>query len=138
MQSEYILTEVQGAVGIIRLNRPNVRNALCLAMIDELAAAVDMLEANAAIGALVVTGDDRAFAAGADIKEMMAFQSFTDVFMPDFNAGNWLRLSTCRKPTIAAVAGFALGGGCELALMCDFILAAETAKFGQLEVTVVG
>jgi enoyl-CoA hydratase len=136
MQYKYILTETRGAVGLVRLNRPTVRNALCAALIDELGPALDEFEADDAIGAIVVTGNDQAFAAGADIKEMAQLTSYAEVFAHDFNAGNWLRLSTCRKPVIAAVAGYAFGGGCELAMMCDFILAAENAKFGQLEVTV--
>jgi enoyl-CoA hydratase len=136
MSHTHILTETHGAVGLIRLNRSAARNALCAALIDELAYAVNVFEADDAIGGLVLTGNDQAFAAGADIKEMAQFTSFAEVFAQDFNAGNWLRLSTCRKPVVAAVAGYALGGGCELAMMCDFILAADNAKFGQLEVTV--
>ncbi len=136
MSYEYILTEIRGAVGLVRLNRPTVRNALCAALIDELGSALDEFEADPAIGAIVVTGNDQAFAAGADIREMAQLASYAEVFAQDFNAGNWIRLSTCRKPVIAAVAGHALGGGCELAMMCDFILAAENARFGQLEVTV--
>jgi enoyl-CoA hydratase len=132
----HILTEVHEAVGVIRLNRPEVRNALCEAMIAELRDALDDFEADDAIGAIVVTGDERAFAAGADIREMAQLETFAAAYLIDFNGGAWVRLANCRKPTIAAVAGYALGGGCELALMCDFILAADTAKFGQLEVTV--
>jgi enoyl-CoA hydratase len=136
MAYEHILTETHGAVALIRLNRPKTRNALCKALITELAGAVDGFEADTSIGALVVTGDDQAFAAGADIREMLPLTGFNEVFFEDFNGGDWLRLSTCRKPVIAAVAGYAFGGGCELAMMCDIILAANTARFGQLEVTV--
>lgn len=136
MAYQYILTETHDNVGLIRFHRPKARNALCNALLAELRQAVDLFENDAAIGAIVVTGDDNAFAAGADIKEMADVESFADAYRQDFNAGDWLRLAKCRKPTIAAVAGYALGGGCELALSCDIILAAETAKFGQLEVTV--
>ena len=136
MERQYILTERLGAVGLIRLHRPDARNALCGALIQQLRGVLDTFERDDAIGAIVVTGDERAFAAGADIGEMKALESTVQVYLQDFNAGDWLRLSSCRKPTIAAVAGYALGGGCELAMMCDIILAAESAKFGQLEVTV--
>ncbi len=104
-------------------------------MIAELEQALNDLEADANIGAIVVTGSDRAFAAGADIKEMKD-RTFIDVFTSDFITKGWERLAQCRKPTIAAVAGFALGGGCEIAMMCDMIIAAETAKFGQPEITI--
>ena len=133
---ESVIVEQQGAVGLIRLNRPEVRNAINTAMIRALAEAVNRFESDPLIGALVVTGGEKAFAAGADIAEMAALGDYEETFLDDFNAGEWLRLSTCRKPIIAAVAGYAFGGGCELALMCDFILAADTAQFGQLEVTV--
>ena len=136
MPYQHILTEIHEKVGLIRFNRPDVRHALCKALIAELGAALDAFEADDGIGAIVLTGDDKAFAAGADIKEMARIDNFAEAFLSDFNAGAWVRLVSCRKPTIAAVAGYALGGGCELALMCDFILAADTAKFGQLEVTV--
>jgi enoyl-CoA hydratase len=100
---------------------------------DEVAAAVDAFEADDAVGCLVVTGSDKAFAAGADIKEMQS-KTYMDVYKEDFITRNWERVARCRKPVIAAVAGYALGGGCELAMMCDFILAAENAKFGQPEI----
>jgi enoyl-CoA hydratase len=118
---------------LIRLHRPNALNALNKALVDELAAAVDAFEHDDAIGCLVLTGSEKAFAAGADIKEMQS-KSYMDVYKEDFITANWERTAACRKPVIAAVAGFALGGGCELAMMCDFILAADNAKFGQPEI----
>ena len=133
MAYENILVETHGAVGLIRLNRPKALNALCDALVREMGQALDGFEADDAIGAVVITGSDRAFAAGADIKEM-AGRSYMDVYLGDFITKGWERVTTCRKPIIAAVAGHALGGGCELAMMCDTIIAAETAKFGQPEI----
>jgi enoyl-CoA hydratase len=135
MTYENILVETEGQVGIIRLNRPKALNALCDALMTELGQALDAFEKDDAIGAMVLTGSERAFAAGADIKEMAGYD-YMDVYLGGFVSEKWQRAATCRKPVIAAVAGFALGGGCELAMMCDFILAADTAKFGQPEVTV--
>jgi enoyl-CoA hydratase len=135
MPYENILVETDGAVGIIRLNRPKALNALCDALMTELGQALDAFEKEDAIGAIVLTGSERAFAAGADIKEMAGYD-YMDVYLGGFISEKWQRAASCRKPVIAAVAGFALGGGCELAMMCDFILAADTAKFGQPEVTV--
>ena len=132
MSHQNIAVETKGRVGLIRLNRPNALNALNTAMMAEIAAAVDTFEADADIGCLVVTGSDKAFAAGADIKEM-ANKSYMDAFMGNF-AATWDRLAHARKPVVAAVAGFALGGGCELAMQCDIIIAAENAKFGQPEI----
>jgi len=134
MPYQNILVETRGAVGLITLNRPKALNALCDALVREMGAALDAFEADAAIGAIVITGSERAFAAGADIKEM-AGRSYMDVYLADFITQGWERVTTCRKPVVAAVAGFALGGGCELAMMCDTIIAAETAKFGQPEIT---
>ena len=133
MAYESIRSETRGAVGVIALHRPQARNALNAALITELSLALDGLEADDDIGAIVITGDEKAFAAGADIKEMQP-KTFAGVLTEDLMAGDWLRLAACRKPTVAAVAGFALGGGCELAMMCDMILAAEDAKFGQPEI----
>jgi enoyl-CoA hydratase len=129
--SQHIIVETRGRVGIIRLNRPQALNALNSAMIGEIAAAVDGFEADPGIGCMVVTGSDKAFAAGADIKEM-ATKTYMEAFMGNF-AATWDRVAHARKPVIAAVAGFALGGGCELAMQCDIIIAADTAKFGQPE-----
>jgi enoyl-CoA hydratase len=135
MTYETILVETHGAVGLIRLNRPKALNALCDQLMKELSQALSDFEKDDAIGAMVLTGSDRAFAAGADIKEMVGLD-YMDVYLGGFISDNWQRAATCRKPVIAAVAGFALGGGCELAMMCDFILAADTAKFGQPEITI--
>ncbi len=135
MEFENIRVEVQGAVGLIRLNRPQVHNALNGSLMAELGAALRRLESDDAIRAMVITGNDRAFAAGADIVELQA-KSFSDVYLEDFVTASWEEVTRCRKPVIAAVAGLALGGGCELAMMCDFIIAADNARFGQPEVKV--
>ncbi|HYG85317.1 MAG TPA: enoyl-CoA hydratase [Azospirillum sp.] len=135
MAYEMILVETRGPVGLVTLNRPKAMNALCEQLVTELGQALDALEADDSIGAIVVTGSEKAFAAGADIKEMAGF-GYIDVYKSNFITAKWERLAKCRKPTIAAVAGFALGGGCEMAMMCDFILAADTAKFGQPEITI--
>ncbi|MGY1981625.1 enoyl-CoA hydratase [Nocardia gipuzkoensis] len=129
---ETILLERKGRVGWITLNRPKALNALNGQVLDDVIAALDELEHDDEIGAIVITGSERAFAAGADIKEMQP-KSYMDMFMDDFFA-RWDRLAQFRKPTIAAVAGYALGGGCELAMICDILLAADTAKFGQPEI----
>ncbi|MBP5858052.1 enoyl-CoA hydratase [Marivibrio halodurans] len=135
MSYEMILSEKRGPVGLITLNRPKALNALCAQLIEELGHALDEIEADEEIGAVVITGSEKAFAAGADIKEMQS-KSFMDVYLHDFITKGWERVSTCRKPIIAAVSGYALGGGCEVAMMCDFIIAADTAKFGQPEITI--
>jgi enoyl-CoA hydratase/carnithine racemase len=132
---ENLIVETADAVTLIRLNRPAALNALNAALMDELTAALDLAEADPEVRCIVITGSERAFAAGADIKEM-AGKSYPDVFKEDFITRNWERAASCRKPVIAAVAGYALGGGCELAMMCDFIIAADTAKFGQPEITI--
>ena len=134
MSYENILVETKGAVGIVTLNRPKALNALCAALIAELGQALDAFEADDAVGCVIVTGSEKAFAAGADIKEM-ASQSYMSVYLGDFITKGWERITTCRKPIVAAVAGFALGGGCEVAMMCDTIIAADNAKFGQPEIT---
>ncbi len=127
-----IIAEVHGKVGLIRLNRPQALNALNSALIADVNHALEVFEEDAGIGCIVLTGSDKAFAAGADIKEMQS-KTYMDVYLGDFIA-KWEQLSRARKPVIAAVAGFALGGGCEIAMMCDFIIAADTAKFGQPEI----
>src|SRR5580692_11292862 len=132
MSSDNIIVETHDKVGLIRLNRPQALNALNRALMRELALAVDKFEADNGIACMVITGSDKAFAAGADIKEMVDKQ-FIDVFLDDFCA-DWHRVAQARKPVIAAVAGFALGGGCELAMQCDLIIAADNAKFGQPEI----
>ncbi len=132
MSYQNIIVETRGKVGLIRLNRPQALNALNGALVRELGAAVDAFEADGTIGCLVITGSEKAFAAGADIKEMVD-KTFIDAFLGDF-AASWDRLARARKPVIAAVSGFALGGGCELAMQCDIIIAADNAKFGQPEI----
>src|ERR1700761_9013774 len=133
MTYENITVEKRGAVGLVTLNRPKALNALCKALIEDLGAALDDMEADDAIGCIVLTGSEKAFAAGADIKEMQS-KTYMDAYLQDFITIGWQRVTTCRKPIIAAVAGYALGGGCEMAMMCDFILAADNAKFGQPEI----
>jgi enoyl-CoA hydratase len=133
MAYETLLFEKRGEVGLITLNRPDALNALNSQLMSELLDAVEKMDADAKIGAMVITGSKKAFAAGADIKEMQGLE-FADVYMNDFIAG-WDRVAATRKPIVAAVAGYALGGGCELAMMCDFIIAGEGAKFGQPEIT---
>ena len=133
MDYQNIIVETRGKVGLITLNRPKALNALNDALVDELVVALNGFEADEAIGCIVITGSDKAFAAGADIG-MMATYDYMDVYKGDYITRNWERVKTCRKPVIAAVAGFALGGGCELAMSCDMIYAADTAKFGQPEV----
>jgi enoyl-CoA hydratase len=132
MSYQHIKVETRGKVGVVRLDRPAALNALNMALIGELASAIETFETDAGIGCIVITGSDKAFAAGADIKEM-ATKSYLDAFMSDF-AASWHCVAHARKPVIAAVAGFALGGGCELAMQCDFIIAADNAKFGQPEI----
>jgi enoyl-CoA hydratase len=132
MTYETILVETHDRVGLIRLNRPKALNALNGQIIGELSQALDAFDADTAIGAIVLTGSERAFAAGADIKEMAGL-TYPQTLLDDF-IGKWGRVAANRKPLIAAVAGFALGGGCELAMMCDFIIAADTAQFGQPEI----
>jgi enoyl-CoA hydratase len=133
MSYQNILTETRGAVGLVTLNRPKALNALNSALMAELREALDGFEADDAVGAIVVTGSEKSFAAGADIKEMKD-RGFVDVYLSDFITRDWERLAHCRKPTIAAVAGYALGGGCEVAMMCDIIIAADNARFGQPEI----
>jgi enoyl-CoA hydratase len=132
MTTETIIVERRGRVGIVRLNRPQALNALNAILRNELLSAVERLDADADVGCILITGSDKAFAAGADIKEM-ADKSYIDIFRADY-AADYERLTRVRKPVVAAVAGFALGGGCELAMMCDFIIAADNAKFGQPEI----
>lgn len=133
MNFENIVVETKDRVGLITLNRPKALNALNDALVDEIGQALDAFESDENIGAIVITGSDKAFAAGADIGAMASF-SYMDAYKSDYITRNWERVKTCRKPVIAAVAGFALGGGCELAMMCDMIIAADTARFGQPEI----
>jgi enoyl-CoA hydratase len=132
MSFETILVEIRGRVGLVTLNRPQALNALNSTVVAEINRALDGFEADAGIGCVVITGSEKAFAAGADIKEMQGL-SYPQTYLDDFITA-WDRVANRRKPIIAAVAGFALGGGCELAMMCDFIIAADTARFGQPEI----
>ncbi len=133
MNYENILVETQGKVGLIRLNRPKALNALNNQLMDELGHAMLAFDADEAIGCIVVTGSEKAFAAGADIGAMASY-TYMDVYKGDYITRNWETIRRIRKPVIAAVSGYALGGGCELAMMCDFIIASDTAKFGQPEI----
>jgi enoyl-CoA hydratase len=133
MSYETILTSTDGRVGVITLNRPKALNALNDQLMDELGAALLSFDADNNISCIVITGSEKAFAAGADIG-MMSKYNFTDVYKSDYITKNWETIRKIRKPVIAAVAGYALGGGCELAMMCDFIIAADNAKFGQPEI----
>jgi len=133
MDYQNIIVETRGKVGLVTLNRPKALNALNDDLVDELGLALDAFEGDENIGCVVITGSEKAFAAGADIT-MMANFSYMDAYKGDYITRNWERLKTFRKPVIAAVSGFALGGGCELAMSCDMIFAADTAKFGQPEV----
>ncbi|MFN3545980.1 MAG: enoyl-CoA hydratase [Mesorhizobium sp.] len=133
MAYETIIVETRSRVGLITLNRPQALNALNTTVMAEMVAALKVFQQDAGIGAIVVTGSEKAFAAGADIKQMQPM-NYIDTFMTDF-FGGWEEMTRVRKPIIAAVAGYALGGGCELAMMCDFIIAADNAKFGQPEIT---
>jgi enoyl-CoA hydratase len=133
MSYESILVETRGRVGLVTLNRPKQLNALNDALMNELGQALAAFEADEGIGCIVITGSEKAFAAGADIGAMKDW-GYMDVYKSEYITRNWEKLRAVRKPVIAAVTGFALGGGCELAMMCDFIIAAETAKFGQPEI----
>ena len=133
MPYEYIAAEKKNRVGLITLNRPALLNALCDALMEELSTVIDAFEVDPDVGCIVLTGSDKAFAAGADIVAMKDM-SYMDAYQGDYITRNWERVKTCRKPIVAAVAGYALGGGCELALACDFIIAADTAQFGLPEI----
>ena len=133
MVYEHIITESRGNVGLITINRPKVLNALSSDVMDEIGNAIDSFEGDSETGAIVITGSEKAFAAGADISQMIN-NTFADAYQGNFISRNWERVTQCRKPVIAAVAGYALGGGCELAMMCDFIIAGDNAQFGQPEI----
>lgn len=135
MNFENITVEKKDAVGVITLNRPKALNALSAALTKELEIALIDLDGDNSIGCMVITGSEKAFAAGADIKEMQS-KSYMDAYLDDFITVTWEHISKIRKPIIAAVSGYALGGGCEIAMMCDFIIAADNAKFGQPEITI--
>ncbi|AEC20982.1 enoyl-CoA hydratase [Pusillimonas sp. T7-7] len=133
MNAPLVKVEVRGRVGLLTLDRPKALNALSNEVIDELSEALRAFDADENIGAIVLTGSEKAFAAGADISAMQGW-SYMDVYKQDYLGGNWESVKRIRKPIIAAVAGYALGGGCELAMLCDFIIAADNAKFGQPEI----
>ena len=135
MNFENIIVERKGAVGVITLSRPKALNALSAKLTEELQSALIELDADVEIGCLIITGSEKAFAAGADIKEMQS-KTYMDAYLDDFITIAWEHISKIRKPIIAAVSGYALGGGCEIAMMCDFIIAADNAKFGQPEITI--
>lgn len=135
MAYKMIETRVDGKVAILTLNRPDALNALCDTLVTEMGQALHAFDADDKIAVIVITGSEKAFAAGADIKEMVS-KTFVDVYKEDFITAKWEEITKCRKPIIAAVSGYALGGGCEMAMMCDFILASEKAKFSQPEVTI--
>jgi len=135
MGYENIIVERKDGVGVITLNRPKAMNALSAALMGELRRALIDLEGEDEIGCMVITGSEKAFAAGADIKEMQS-KTYMDVYLEDFITATWEQIAKIRKPIIAAVSGYALGGGCEIAMMCDFIIAADNAKFGQPEITI--
>ena len=135
MSFENIIVEKKDAVGVITLNRPKALNALSAALTKELETALIELDGDNSIGCMVITGSEKAFAAGADIKEMQS-KSYMDAYLDDFITVAWEHIAKIRKPIIAAVSGYALGGGCEIAMMCDFIIAADNAKFGQPEITI--
>lgn len=135
MTDTYVLFEKRGKVGILTLNRPERLNTLSEKLIEDLGKALDACEADSQIHCMVLMGSEKVFSAGADIKEMQS-KTYADVYLSDFITKGWENVSRCRKPIIAAVSGYALGGGCELAMMCDFIIASDTAKFGQPEVTI--
>lgn len=135
MSFEHLILERKQSVGIVTFNRPKAMNALCPPLFMELAAALDDLEADDAIAAIIITGNEKAFAAGADIGEMTEM-TYQDMMANETLNAQWDRIAKCHKPVIAAVAGYALGGGCELAMSCDFIIAADNAKFGQPEITI--
>lgn len=135
MAYECILTQIEGNVGVLTLHRPKAMNAFNKQIMDEVTQALKDFEAADEIGCIVITGSEKAFAAGADIKEMQSL-NYVDAYKDNFLTQNWEEVTRCRKPVIAAVAGYALGGGCELAMMCDFILAADNAKFSQPEITI--
>ena len=134
MAYENIIVETRDKVGLVTLNRPKALNALSSPLMAELTEALDAFEADDGIGAIVITGSEKAFAAGADIKEMQE-KTWPGTYLEDFITAGWERITRCRKPVVAAVSGYALGGGCEVAMMCDFIIAGENAKFGQPELS---